>query len=69
MRIKGKLGSGKELEQTILLLPGAYPQSGGTLPLSIDSDNSTAGDPAISARSCAPPNIFGGESVAFYAER
>jgi hypothetical protein len=33
MRIKGKLGSGKELEQTTLLLPGAVPQSGGTLPL------------------------------------
>jgi hypothetical protein len=33
MRIKGKLGTGKELEQTILLLPGAVPLSGGTLPL------------------------------------
>jgi hypothetical protein len=33
MRIKGKLGSGKELEQTTLLLPSAVPQSGGTLPL------------------------------------
>jgi len=32
MRIKGKLGSGKELEQTILLMPGATPLSGGTLP-------------------------------------
>src|ERR1019366_10370420 len=32
MRIKGKLGSGKELEQTIIQLPGAYPQSGGTFP-------------------------------------
>jgi len=28
MRIKGKLGSGKELEQTILLMPGATPLSG-----------------------------------------
>ena len=33
MRIKGKLGSGKELEQTILQLPGAYPQSGGASPV------------------------------------
>jgi len=31
-RIKGKLGSGKELEQTILLMPGATPASGGTAP-------------------------------------
>ena len=31
-RIKGKLGSGKELEQTILQSPGATPQSGGTAP-------------------------------------
>lgn len=33
MRIKGKLGSGKELEQTILLRPGATPQSGGAVPI------------------------------------
>lgn len=33
LRIRGKLGSGKELEQTILRLPGAKPNSGGTLPL------------------------------------
>src|ERR1035441_9341515 len=33
MRIKGKLGTGKELEQTILQPPGAVPASGGTLPL------------------------------------
>lgn len=32
MRIKGKLGSGKELEQTVLLIPGAINQSGGALP-------------------------------------
>lgn len=31
-RIKGKLGSGKELEYTILHKPGATPQSGGTVP-------------------------------------
>lgn len=31
-RIKGKLGSGKELEQTTLLLPGAVPKSGGIVP-------------------------------------
>ena len=33
MRIRGKLGSGKELEQTILLRPGATPQSGGAVPI------------------------------------
>ena len=33
MRIKGKLGSGKELDQTFMSLPGAVPLSGGTLPL------------------------------------
>lgn len=31
-RIRGKLGSGKELEQTVLSLPGADPQSGGKAP-------------------------------------
>jgi hypothetical protein len=33
MRIKGKLGSGRELEQTILVPPGATPQSGGAVPI------------------------------------
>jgi Protein of unknown function (DUF499) len=33
MRIRGKLGSGKELEQTILFRPGATPQSGGAVPI------------------------------------
>ncbi len=32
-RIKGKVGSGRELEQTTLLMPGATPQSGGAVPL------------------------------------
>lgn len=32
MRIKGKVGSGRELEQTILLTPSASPQSGGAVP-------------------------------------
>jgi hypothetical protein len=32
-RIKGKIGTGRELEQTILLLPGAAPYSGGAAPL------------------------------------
>jgi hypothetical protein len=32
MRIKGKLGSGKDLEQTTLLTPGATNQSGGAPP-------------------------------------
>jgi len=38
VRIKGKLGSGKDLEQSILYLPSAYPQSGGTLPLPLKTE-------------------------------
>ena len=67
MRIKGKLGSGKELEQTILSLPGAYPSSGGTLPFPVPPSTPqpplqpvpTPGSPPISS---PPTNIFGGAS-------
>jgi hypothetical protein len=59
-RIKGKLGSGKELEQTILLLPGAYPQSGGTLPLPLSPPASQPlAPPSPQGSSGAPPNLFG----------
>ena len=63
IRIKGKLGSGKDLEQTILLLPGVYPQSGGMQPPPLTPTPpqqlpSTPGSEAI-----PPPNIFGGNSL------
>jgi hypothetical protein len=63
MRIKGKLGSGKELEQTILQLPGAYPHSGGMLPLQVPP---TIAQPptAPTGPTAQPSNIFGGTSVA-----
>jgi hypothetical protein len=65
MRIKGKLGSGKELEQTILLLPGAYPQSGGTSP-QISSSPTTpqpATTPFFPGAVPPPSNIFGANSL------
>ncbi len=57
LRIKGKLGSGKELEQTILLLPGAVPLSGGTLPLPL-SPTTTAPPPGVI--NDKPSSPFGG---------
>ena len=59
LRIKGKLGSGKELEQTILLLPGAYPQSGGTLPLPLPPITSQPLAPPSPQGIGAPSNLFG----------
>lgn len=62
IRIKGKLGSGKELEQTILQVPGAYPQSGGTLPFQLTP---IAQQPATvpPVASIVPPSkIFGDNS-------
>lgn len=59
MRIKGKLGSGKELEQTILLPPGAYPHSGGTSPppaIPVGPQSPSPAPPGVAS----PPNIFGG---------
>ena len=53
MRIKGKLGSGKELEQTFLLPPGAVPQSGGTLPLPL-----TATTPVSPTATTPPPGVI-----------
>ena len=64
MRIKGKLGSGKELEQTIIQLPGAYPQSGGTFPPppltpTTPQPSTPPSDPGV----VPPSNIFGGGSL------
>jgi hypothetical protein len=63
MRIKGKLGSGKELEQTILLSPAAYPQSGGTLPLPLIPTIPPSPPPPAVAGGVPPPNIFGGTAL------
>ena len=64
IRMKGKLGSGKELEQTTLLLPGAYPQSGGNLPFpapSITSQPQAQPTSPPSTPGAVPPSsIFGG---------
>jgi hypothetical protein len=62
MRIKGKVGSGKELEQTILQLPGASPHSGGTLPLPLTSTSPQPPPPLPISGVASPPDIFGGSS-------
>src|SRR5439155_20649384 len=61
MRIKGKIGSGKELEQTILLLPGAVPFSGGTLllPFTPTTPPTTAPPTNQPPGTGTPPSIFG----------
>jgi hypothetical protein len=59
MRIKGKLGSGRELEQTILQLPGAFPQSGGTIPLPMTPATPQPTPPSVPT-SVTLPSIFGG---------
>jgi hypothetical protein len=63
-RIKGKLGSGKELEQTILMLPGAYPQSGGKVPpVPVSPTGPAPITPAVVPGAVTQPNIFGGGSL------
>jgi hypothetical protein len=63
MRIRGKLGSGKELEQTILMLPGASPQSGGTLPLPLPpATTPTPTTPPSAPPTTTPPSPFGGSA-------
>ncbi len=57
MRIKGKLGSGMELKQTILLLPNAVPSSGGTLPLPFTPTPTTT-TPTSTQPTGTPPSIF-----------
>jgi Protein of unknown function (DUF499) len=63
MRIKGKLGSGKELEQTILQLPGAYPQSGGKLPVQSTPTTPQPTIPPSAPGVVQPPNVFGGDPL------
>lgn len=62
MRIKGKLGSGKELEQTILQPPGAAPHSGGGLPPTVPPATVPVGPPAQPV--VPPTNIFGDGTTA-----
>jgi hypothetical protein len=62
MRIKGKLGSGRELEQTTLQWPGSYPQSGGTIPLPLPPATPQSTPPPVHT-SATPPTIFGGSPL------
>jgi hypothetical protein len=56
-RMKGKLGSGKELEQTILLLPGASNQSGGSVPPPV-APGIAATPPPVTQPGGLPANPF-----------
>jgi hypothetical protein len=58
MRIKGELGSGKDLEQTILLIPGAANQSGGAVPPPQISITNSPGAVVITPPGGLPPNPF-----------
>ena len=64
MRIKGKLGSGKELEQTILVPPSAVPASGGTLPLQFPPTPPPPGPTPPATINDAPTSIFGAGEAA-----
>jgi hypothetical protein len=56
-RMKGKLGSGKELEQTILLIPGASNQSAGAVPPPV-TPGSTATPPPFTLTGGVASNPF-----------
>jgi hypothetical protein len=57
MRMKGKLGSGKELEQTILLTPGAANQSAGAVPTPV-APGLTTTPPPFTPPGGSPVNPF-----------
>ena len=59
-RLKGKLGSGKELEQTTLLTPGATSQSGGTVPPPVTPLTPGVSPPVVPPGGIPPTNLFGG---------
>ena len=59
MRIKGKLGAGKELEQTAMLMPGATPQSGGKVPPLQVQPITYPVTPPVVPLVCLPPSPFG----------
>ena len=58
MRIRGKLGSGKELEQTILSMPGASPHSGGAVSLPPVPPITPVVTPPLIPPDVPPPNPF-----------
>jgi len=58
MRIRGKLGSGKELEQTIISTPGATATSGGAVPLFPVSPITPVVTPPLVPPDAPPPNPF-----------
>ncbi len=60
LRLKGKLGSGKELEQTILLRPGATPHSGGAIPPPVVTVTPPGPPPVVQPVDMPPTNLFGG---------
>jgi hypothetical protein len=57
-RIKGDLGSGKDLEQTTMLLPGATNQSSGALPLTPGTSTSPTATPPVAPPGGLPTNPF-----------
>jgi hypothetical protein len=63
MRMRGKLGSGKELEQTILQMPGAHPQSGGTLPFQPTQPIPPSPTSPPFPGAIQPSNVFGDGSL------
>ena len=58
MRIKGELGSGKDLEQTTMLLPGATNQSGGAVPLTPGTSTNPTVTPPFTPPGGLPTNPF-----------
>jgi len=58
IRIKGDLGSGKDLEQTTMLLPGATNQSGGAVPLTPGTSTSPTVTPPATTTGGQPTNPF-----------
>lgn len=58
MRIKGELGSGKDLEQTTMLLPGATNQSGGAVPLTPGTSANPTVTPPFTPPGGLPTNPF-----------
>jgi len=58
IRIKGDLGSGKDLEQTTMLLPGATNQSGGAVPLTPGTPTSPTAPTPFTPTGGQPANPF-----------
>ena len=58
IRIKGELGSGKDLEQTTMLLPGATNQSGGAVPPTPGPSTNPTVTPPVTPTGGLPANPF-----------